>query len=209
MLSGIDKLLGAGIFYGAALTEAQNYKYKDIVVLGVGNSAGQGAMFFSLYAVHVKIIIRRESLIETMPQYLISRIESTDNIEVIPNTIITEVKGTNVLEELKTKNNVTGEERDMKSSALFIFIGAKPFTEMVEDLVIRDEGGYNMTGLDLGPREAIKGWNLDRDPMLFETNIPGIFACGDVRYGSSKRFAAALGEGSVAVRLVHEYLRTI
>ena len=208
-LPGIERFIGAGIFYGAALTEAQNYRGKEVLVLGGGNSAGQGAMFFSLHASKVKIIIRRDSLAETMSQYLIDQINETDNIELVTNTVITSVNGSNVLESVVIKNNVTNKTEELQSSALFIFIGARPFTQMVENLVQRDEGGYILTGFDLGPKEKINGWVLDRDPMTFETNIPGIFACGDVRFGSSKRVAAAVGEGSVAVRLVHEYLKTI
>lgn len=208
-LSGIEKFIGAGVYYGAALTEAQNYKDKEVIVLGGGNSAGQGAMYFSLYASKVKIIIRRESLVETMSQYLIDQIGSTDNIELVPNTIITAVNGRKVLESVHIQNSVTNVEKEVSTSGLFIFIGAKPFTDMVEGLLQRDDHGYILTGPDLGNKSKIKGWNVERDPMPFETNIPGIFACGDVRFGSSKRVAAAVGEGSVAVRLVHEYLRTI
>jgi thioredoxin reductase (NADPH) len=208
-LPGIEKFIGAGVFYGAALTETQNYKGKEVIVLGGGNSAGQGAMFFSHYASKVKIVIRRDSLVETMSQYLIEQLESTENIELVPNTLITEVKGKDTLESVITENTETNEKTEIEASALFIFIGARPFTDMVDDLVLRDENGYILTGFDLGPVEKLKTWNLERDPMIFETNIPGIFACGDVRYGSSKRVAAAVGEGSVAVRLVHEYLKTI
>lgn len=208
-LPGIDRLIGSGVYYGAALSEAQNFKDKEVYVLGGGNSAGQGAMYFSLHASKVKIVIRRDSLAETMSQYLIDQINASETIEVITDTIITAVKGEKSLEGLTIKNIRTNEEKDVNSSALFIFIGAKPFTEMVADLLIRDSKGYIMTGSDLGPRKKIKNWTVDRDPLPFETNIPGIFACGDVRFGSSKRVAAAVGEGSVAVRLVHEYLKTI
>ena len=208
-LPGIERFLGAGIFYGASLTEAQNYRGKEVLVLGGGNSAGQGAMFFSLYASKVKIIVRRYSLVETMSNYLIERINDAENIDVVTDTIITSVNDSSVLETVTTENLKTKKSEEIQANALFIFIGARPFTDMVKDLIIRDEGGYILTGFDLGPKEKIKGWNLERDPMTFETNIPGIFASGDVRFGSSKRVAAAVGEGSVAVRMVHEFLNTI
>ena len=208
-LPNVDKFVGAGIFYGASITEAINYKDKEVIVLGGGNSAGQGAIYFASQSCNVKIIIRRDSLVETMSQYLIEQIEATPNIELITNTIITSVKGEKYLNSMTIKNNKTNKEKEIPASALFIFIGANPYTEMVKDFLIRDKKGYIVTGSDLGPRINIKDWNVDRDPLPFETNIPGIFACGDVRFGSSKRVAAAVGEGSVAVRLVHEYLKTI
>ena len=166
-------------------------------------------MFFSLYASKVKIIVRRYSLVETMSNYLIERINDAENIDVVTDTIITSVNGSSFLETVTTENLKTKKSEEIQANALFIFIGARPFRDMVKDLIIRDEGGYILTGFDLGPKEKIKGWNLERDPMTFETNIPGIFASGDVRFGSSKRVAAAVGEGSVAVRMVHEYLKTI
>lgn len=208
-LPGIDKLIGSGVFYGAALTEAQNFKGQEVFVLGGGNSAGQGAMYFSLHACKVKIIIRRDSLKATMSQYLIDQIDASENIEIVPSTIITGIKGEKSLESITLKNLKINQEHEYNPSALFIFIGAKPYTDMVRDLIIRDKNGYIMTGTDLGRKNSIKHWNCERDPFPFETNIPGIFACGDVRFGSSKRVAAAVGEGSVAVRLVHEYLKTI
>jgi thioredoxin reductase (NADPH) len=209
---GEDKLVGAGVYYGAAMTEAAYYKGEEIYVLGGGNSAGQGAMFFSRYAKKVNIVIRRSSLVETMSQYLIEQLDATENIELIPNTTIQELKGETKLEGLTLKDAETGEEKDVNAAAIFIFIGAAPRTEIIEHLVERDEKGYIKTGLDLiegrAWRKKVK-WIKERDPFTFETSVPGIFAAGDVRYDSSKRVAAAVGEGAVAVRLIHQYLREV
>jgi thioredoxin reductase (NADPH) len=209
---GEDRLVGAGVYYGAAMTEAAYFKDEEIYVLGGGNSAGQGAMFFSRYAKKVNIVIRRPSLVETMSHYLIDQLDATENIELIPNTTIEELKGDNQLEGLTLKDTNTGDERNVDAAAIFIFIGAVPRTEIVEHLVERDEKGYIITGLDLKKRRSWRKnikWTRERDPLTFETSVPGIFAAGDVRYDSSKRVAAAVGEGAVAVRLIHQYLQEV
>ena len=200
---GIQELSGAGVYYGASLTEASFYKNKEVYVLGGGNSAGQGAIFFSLYAKKVYIIIRRESLEETMSKYLIDRIDSAENIEVLRQTEIIELQGKDQLETLILQNVKDKNTRTVQASALFIFIGAKPRTEMLMDLVERDEQGYILTDQDIAK------WKLKRPPLPYETSQPGIFAVGDVRSGSSKRVAAAVGEGAVSVQMVHRYLKTV
>jgi thioredoxin reductase (NADPH) len=178
--------------------------------VGAGNSAGQGALFFSRYARKVTLLIRGESLKKSCSSYLIDRIKATPNIELAPLTEVTGVAGTGRLERVFLRNAATGEELVLEAAAMFIFIGAKPRTEMVAGLVELDEKGYVLTGLDL-PRtnHRPKGWTLDRDPFLFETSVPGIFAAGDVRGGSGKRVAAAVGEGSGTVSMVHRYLETV
>jgi thioredoxin reductase (NADPH) len=207
---GIEPLLGAGVYYGAALTEAATYRGQDVGILGAGNSAGQGALFFSGYARRVTLLLRGESLAKSMSRYLIDRITAAPNIDVVPRVEVSRVSGEGRLERLTLRDCGDGAEREMPASALFIFIGAAPRTESVAGVVALDEKGYVLTGPDL-PRDGTRpvGWTLDRDPHLFETNIPGIFAVGDVRAGSGKRVAAAVGEGSAAVSMVHRFLETV
>jgi thioredoxin reductase (NADPH) len=208
---GAEPLVGAGVFYGAALTEAAHYRGEDVLVVGGANSAGQGAMFFSRYARKVTMVVRGPDLRASMSTYLIDQIASTPNIEVRTETAICELRaeagpggeprlGSVVVER-------RGEQVELAAAALFVFIGAAPHTQLLEGIVARDEKGFVLTGPDLGPKP--KGWRLEREPYLFETSVPGIFAAGDVRAGSSKRVAAAVGEGAVAVRFVHQYLGTV
>lgn len=207
---GIESLVGAGVFYGAAMTEAAAVRGQDVMVVGGANSAGQGAMFFSRYARHVTMIIRGPSLSTAMSRYLVDRIEATENIEVLLNTRITGVSGTGRLASVRLHDGATGEESERPTCGLFIFIGTAPRTRVVSELVELDQQGFILTGPDLmtdGKRP--KGWRIDRDPYPFETSVPGIFAAGDSRAGSGKRVASAVGEGSAAVRLVHSYLATV
>jgi thioredoxin reductase (NADPH) len=207
---GVEELVGAGVYYGSALTEATNYRNADVVVLGGGSSAGQAALFFSRYARTVAILLRGPSLGVRMSQYLVDRINETANVIVRPNTVVAAARGNGRLEAITIANTVTGESREMPAAAMFIFIGTAPRTEMVAGLVEREMHGYILTGRDVmvhGQRPS--GWTANRDPFLFETSVPGIFAAGDCRYGSSKRVAAAVGEGSATVSIIHEYLRTV
>ncbi len=205
---GIEALVGCGVFYGAALTEAATYRDRDVFVIGGANSAGQGAMFFSRYARRVTMLVRGESLTASMSQYLIDRIADTKNVEVLTRAAVCGVRGTERLEAITISDLKTGATREMPADALFIFIGTSPRTEVVAGLVQRDAQGFILTGRDLmvdGQRPP--GWT--RDPYLFETSVPGIFAAGDARRGSGKRVAAAVGEGSATVSMVHEYLETV
>lgn len=207
---GVDALLGAGVFYGAALTEAATYRDTDVFVIGGANSAGQGAMFFSRYARKVTMVIRGPKLSAGMSQYLVDRIAETKNVEVLSNSAVQAVKGTGKLESIVLRNVTTNEITERPAAAMFIFIGTAPRTAMVAGLVDRDAQGFILTGRDLmvdGKRP--RGWTLDRDPFLFETSVPGVFAAGDVRHGSGKRVAAAVGEGSATVSMIHEYLETV
>ncbi|HTI62458.1 MAG TPA: NAD(P)/FAD-dependent oxidoreductase, partial [Gemmatimonadaceae bacterium] len=207
---GIEPFVGAGVFYGAALTEAATYRDRDVFVVGGANSAGQGAMFFSRYARKVTMIIRGAKLSAGMSQYLVDRIADTPNVEVIANTVVESVRGDRRLEAITLKNLVTNESCEFPASAMFIFIGTAPRTQMVGELVERDPHGFILTGRDLMiDGHPPRGWPLVRDPFLFETSVPGIFAAGDARRGSGKRVAAAVGEGSATVSMIHEYLETV
>lgn len=207
---GIEAFHGAGVFYGAAMTEAATYKGQDVCVLGGANSAGQGALFFAKYARTVTMIVRAQSLDKAMSNYLVERIKATENIKVLTETEICSVTGEGKLEKVTLKNIAENRTFDLDTSAMFIFIGAAPRTEMLKGIIEIDDKGFILTGPDL-PRvnNAVKGWILDRDPYLLETNVPGIFAAGDVRSGSSKRVAAAVGEGSATVGMIHKYLETV
>lgn len=207
---GIKELTGAGVYYGATLTEAAYYKDQHMVVIGGGNSAGQGAMYFSRYASQVTILVRDSNLGISMSQYLVDQINSTPNIDVRCRTEVVAAHGKKGLEGLDIINRDTGEEEHLDASALFIFIGAEAHTEMLAGVVERNRAGFIPTGSDLMRGEKRpKGWKLRRDPYLLETNVPGIFAAGDVRQGSVKRVASAVGEGAIAVSLIHQYLRTV
>jgi thioredoxin reductase (NADPH) len=207
---GLESLLGIGVYYGAAMTEAATYRAQNVCVVGAGNSAGQGALFFSRYARKVTLLVRGGSLEKSMSRYLTDRIAATANIEVVTNFEVARVEGTDRLERVRLRHSKTGDERALDAAAMFIFVGAKPRTEVVAGLVELDEKGYVLTGPDL-PRSdrRPRGWTLDRDPFIFETSVPGIFAAGDVRGGSGKRVAAAVGEGSGTVSMIHRYLETV
>jgi thioredoxin reductase (NADPH) len=207
---GIDKLTGAGVYYGAAMTEAISCRDEDVYIVGGANSAGQAAMYFSKFAGKVTMLVRADSLAKSMSQYLIDQIAATENIAVMVNTQVLETHGENNLEAITLSNAETGETKTVPATALFIFIGAAPRTEWLAGVVERDRTGFILSGPDLivdGRRP--KGWTLDRDPFLLETSVPGVFVAGDVRARSVKRVASAVGEGSIAVQFVHQYLATL
>ncbi|NOS83650.1 MAG: FAD-dependent oxidoreductase [Ignavibacteria bacterium] len=207
---GIEQFLGTGVYYGAAMTEAATYKEHDVCILGGANSAGQGALFFARYARTVTMIVRAKSLSKAMSNYLVERINSTSNIKVLSETEMCAVQGSGRLTGITLKNVADGSVYNMDTSAIFIFIGAAPRTDILKEFIETDEKGYIFTGPDLPKvNNKIKGWELDRDPFILETNIPGVFAAGDVRAGSGKRVAAAVGEGSAAISMVHKYLETV
>jgi thioredoxin reductase (NADPH) len=207
---GIDRLQGAGVYYGGGATEALSCKGEIIYVVGGANSAGQAAMNFSKYANRVVILVRGTSLSSTMSQYLIDQIKATPNIELWTHATVAEVHGETRLEEISVLCSDTNTVERAPASAMFIFIGALPRTDWLGDLVERDQRGFVLTGPDLmHGGERPKRWEPDRDPFLLETNIPGLFAVGDVRHGSVKRVASGVGEGSVAVQFIHQYLSKV
>jgi thioredoxin reductase (NADPH) len=207
---GIDRLNGAGVYYGAALTEAANYRDRHVFVVGGANSAGQGAMFFSQYAYKVTVLVRSSALEKGMSQYLVDQICNNEKIEVLTRTEVVEAKGQDRLEALTLLNKDTGETETLPAAAVFLFIGAVPHSELVAGVVERNNAGFILTGQDLvrdGRRP--KNWKLKRDPFALETSVPGIFAAGDVRQGAVRRVASAVGQGAIAISLVHQYLKTV
>jgi thioredoxin reductase (NADPH) len=207
---GIDPLIGIGVYYGAAMTEAATYRQQDVCIVGGANSAGQGALFFSRYARKVTMLVRAPALGPSMSRYLVDRIAATENIDSIHGVEVTAVSGTGKLEHITTKHVDTGADRVIDAAAMFIFIGVAPRSAMFASTLARDDKGFILTGEDL-PRlnGRPRDWTLDRDPYLFETAIPGVFAVGDVRAGANRRVAAAVGEGSASIYLVHRYLQTV
>jgi thioredoxin reductase (NADPH) len=207
---GVEPLLGAGVYYGAALSEAAAYRDADVCVVGGANSAGQGALFFARYARSVTMLVRAAGLAHGMSRYLVDRIDATPNIRVLAGTHVVAVHGTTHLERITLREVARGAEQVLDLAAMFIFIGAAPRSEMVAGVVERDDKGFILTGLDARTATGRpKGWTLDRDPLMFETNIPGVFAAGDVRAGANRRVAAAVGEGSAAIYTIHRYLETV
>ena len=203
---GFDRLAGKGIFYGAARSEAPNSHGLDIQIVGAGNSAGQAAMFFSTHARSVTIIARGDSLAKTMSRYLVDQLAARPNIRARTRTEVVGAIGETSLEAIDVKQSRTGEVRRLESAGLYIFIGADAETSWLPLEIAKDPRGFVLTGPEV--RDA-HDWPLERDPYLLETSVPGVFACGDVRLGPVKRVAAAVGEGSMAIAFVHEYLREL
>jgi thioredoxin reductase (NADPH) len=207
---GVEGLTGAGVFYGAALTEAAACRGKDVLIVGGANSAGQAALSFARYARKVTMLVRGASLAEAMSQYLVDRIADTPSIEVLTGAEVVAVQGSGRLEAADVAVGPAREVRRLEAAAMFIFIGSTPRSDVAAGLVERDPGGFILTGPDLRTDGKLpRSWPLERDPFLLETSVPGVFAAGDVRHGSSKRVAAAVGEGSAAVGMVHKYLETV
>jgi len=203
----IDQFTGAGIYYGAANTEALACSEKDVYIVGGGNSAGQAAVYLSRFAKNVFICIRRNDLSSTMSSYLIDQIDSIENIHLKAKTNILEVEGEKNLERVCLEDLESKEKSLKKADALFIFIGAKPYTEWLPDSIVKDEKGYVETGSTVKALDGFnKKWKMERDPFMLETSVPGIFAAGDVRSGAMNRVASAVGEGAMAIKFVHEYL---
>ncbi|SCL34724.1 thioredoxin reductase (NADPH) [Micromonospora pallida] len=206
---GLAELTGRGVFYGSTATEAPSCLDQEVYIVGGANSAGQAAVHFSRYAKRVNILIRGADLTASMSRYLIDQLDRLDQVVVHPHTVVAAGAGTDHLERLTLADTRTGETREVNASWLFIFIGAQPRTEWLDGVLVRDERGFVVTGPDLvaGGRKP-PGWPLARDPYHLETSLPGVFAAGDVRAESVKRVASAVGEGAMAVSLVHRYLES-
>jgi len=200
---------GAGVYYGAARTEAASYLAEHVYVVGGSNSAGQGAVFLSRFAERVSMLVRG-SLDRSMSRYLIDQIENRDNIDVRLGTEVAEVHGSERLEAITVRDRASDETRREETPAMFVFIGASPHTGMLGNLVALSPDGFVLTGPDLlADGKRPRGWPLKREPFLMETSVPGIFAAGDVRHGVIRRVASAVGQGSAAINFVHEYLKTV
>ncbi len=209
-VKGVEQFTGAGIYYGAATTEATACSDKEVYIIGGGNSAGQGAMYLSKFASKVYIIIRRSSLAESMSAYLIDQISKVHNIELLPETEIVEALGDMHLEQLTLKDNHAQENRTVKADALYIFIGAKPYTEWIKLDIIKNDKGFIETGRNMqGYASFTQIWKQKREPYLLETSCAGIFAAGDVRAGAMNRVASAVGEGSMCINFIHKYLAEV
>jgi thioredoxin reductase (NADPH) len=203
-LDGFERLAGKGVSYGASRSEATSTHGEDIHIVGAGNSAGQAALFFSTHARSVTLLCRGDSLAKSMSRYLIDRLATRANIEVRFGAEVAGVQGDAALEAIDVRDRASGEVARLSSGGLFIFIGADAETAWLPDDIALDPNGFVLTGADVAPSGR---WTLIRDPYLLETSVPGIFACGDVRFAPVKRVAAAVGEGSMAIAFVHQYLR--
>jgi thioredoxin reductase (NADPH) len=203
-IEGFDRLAGKGLHYGAARSEASNTHGLDIHIVGAGNSAGQAAAFFSTYARTVTILCRSDGLAKSMSRYLVDQLATRPNVRVLTRTEVVAAHGDTSLEAIDVRNTETGAPTRLESGGLFIFIGADAETAWLPPEIALDARGYVLTGSDV---QAAGRWELDRDPYLLETSVPGIFACGDVRFATVKRVAAAVGEGSMAIAFVHQFLK--
>jgi thioredoxin reductase (NADPH) len=207
---GVDEFNGRGVFYGAATTEAQTCRDEDVYIVGGANSAGQAAVFFSRFARSVTIMVRSEGLERSMSHYLIQQIAGLPNVHVRTCTEVVGASGSDHLERLRLADRATGAEEEVEASWLFIFIGAAPCTDWLGKEVLRDDNGFVLTGPDLLVEGQLPAeWPLERQPYFLETSAPGVFAAGDVRGQSVKRVASAVGEGAMAVTLVHRYLELL
>jgi thioredoxin reductase (NADPH) len=203
----LEALNGSGVFYGAAVSEARAMKDQEVYVVGAGNSAGQAAMHLSKYASRVSVVVRGDSLEASMSHYLIQEIQAADNIEVLLNTRVVDGGGRGRLENVTLEYSSSGLTETVPAAGLFVLIGAEPHTGWLPKEIIRDEGGYVVTGRDLAQYgQPRREWHVERLPLEMETSIAGVFAVGDVRHGSVKRVASAVGAGSIAVQSVHEYM---
>ena len=201
----LEALVGAGVFYGAAVSESRAMQDQDVFVVGAGNSAGQAALHLAKHARTVTLLVRGDSLATSMSSYLIRAIESTPNIVVRLRTEVVNGGGGDVLEYLQLADRANGIVEEVPAAALFILIGGEPHTQWLPEEIARDPQGYLITGRDVLQHPGVH-WDAGREPFTLETSMPGVFAAGDTRHGSIKRVASAVGDGATAVRLVHEYL---
>jgi thioredoxin reductase (NADPH) len=207
-LPGEDRLFGAGVYYGAGASEAQLCGNEHVVMVGAGNSSAQASLHLSRYARKVTIVMRGERLNDNVSEYLVDRVTHTPNIEILPKSKVVALHGDNMLRAITIRNCETGEERTIETSSLFLCLGGVPNTLWAKEVgIVRDEQGYLVTGPDLRKfAPLIETWKLNREPYYLETSMPGVFAAGDVRHGSIKRVASAVGEGAMTIAFVHRYL---
>jgi thioredoxin reductase (NADPH) len=208
-IPGLERLTGAGVYYGASVSEAQGVAGESVYIVGAGNSAGQAAMNLSRYASKVTVLVRGTSLAASMSDYLIRAMNATDNVDVLLTTEVVDAEGDTRLSGLTLRDRTNDRTWSVDAAAVFILIGARPHTAWLPPELIRDEWGFLLTGPELLDHPDPAAWTIERSPLTFETSMPGVFAVGDVRAGSVKRVAAAVGDGSVVVPQVHRYLTTI
>jgi thioredoxin reductase (NADPH) len=207
-IPGLENFTGSGVYYGNASVEAHACRNETIYIVGGGNSACQAALYISKFANEVNIIIRRDTLSQVAANYLVENINRTNNINVITGTDVISCSGSSILENITLKNAKTGEEKTVPAKTLFIYIGTRPGTDWLNDIVLKDERGYILSGSDLMKDKSFHmHWKLKREPLMPETSVPGIFASGDVRFGAMTGISAAVGEGSMAIRFVRKYLQ--
>ena len=203
---GLDKLTGAGVYYGTSNIEANYHRDQPMFVVGGGNSAGQAALFLTRFTNSVSIVIRGADLSQTMSRYLIDNLDANDSVSVLSKSHIVEARGDSHLTSIIIEDSQTDEQRELEAGALFVFIGQRAHTDWLGDLVQKDDRGFVLSGGDLGP---LKGWSVEREPLPLETSVPGVFVAGDVRHGSIRRVAGATGEGATAIRFVHQHLASL
>ena len=208
-LEGYEKYEGAGVYYGAAPSEAASYEGGEVFIVGGANSAGQAAMMFSRHASKVTVLVRSATIEEGMSAYLIDQLHGRENVEILVNTEVIDVLGGEHVERIRLRDNASGVETEREASAVFIFVGFVPRSNVVADLVRIDDRGFIYTGKDIFRDGKPKSWNIERDPFMLETSVPGVFAAGDIRHGVIRRVASAVGQGSIAVSMIHKYLETV
>jgi thioredoxin reductase (NADPH) len=207
-IANLEALQGRGVFYGAAASEAPAMRGRDVFVAGGGNSAGQTALHMAKWANRVTVLVRGQSLAGSMSDYLLREIDATPNVDVCYRVRVADGTGTSHLESLALEDTASGVQRSVPADALFILIGSQPRTQWLGESLARDQRGFILTGPDL-PGGTTAHWQPGRPPLPLETSLPGVFAAGDVRWGSVKRVASAVGEGAVTIPLIHRYLETM
>jgi len=206
---GLEKLTGRGVYYGAALGEAQSVSGQDVYLIGGANSAGQAAVYFARFARQVTLLVRAGRLEKGMSQYLIEQIRAIPNIRVELNSEVAAASGEEHLESIAIASRAAGSEHQVAADFLFVFIGAYPHTDWLGEAIARDDRGFIISGSELLRDGTSPRWALEREPLPLETSLPGVFVAGDVRRSSMKRVASAVGEGAMAVYLIHQYLETL
>jgi thioredoxin reductase (NADPH) len=203
---GCDRLIGRGLYYGAAAAAVPTCRDRDVYLLGAGNSAGQAAMYLARYAKSVTMVAPEADFAEKMSEYLLDRVKKNPNVHLRPGAKVISAEGGDILETITIEDVETGEQETVETSTLFVYIGAAPVTDWLDGVLVRDEKGFVLTGPELRDRDGVQ-WDLERAPYLLETSVSGVFVAGDVRAGSVKRVGAAVGEGSMAIQFIHEHLR--